>query len=267
VSDVVAPAVARRWVTIRRGDLWLAALLIPVMVGLVVILMPVNDYAYAHAFFFDPQESGEVQQARVATLTARCTSGVIVGQFISLLVGILHGRRRRWSALAAAGLVAVVLAVTTVCVSVPLGVSSVHDDATRPPTPVGLIAVEAIAYPLWAAAGVGFGALLARGWLRRQRSGALAITVLFWWLTAGVGWLQYDHFQLPQWMIWPFPAMAANTAITRAGVESDHGIGPALALLGSLTIYIGLLYWLGTRGDRPELGGRRPGASAFVTDP
>jgi hypothetical protein len=236
---------------IRRSDLWLAALLVPVMVVLVVVLMPVNDFAYGYAFFVDPQEDAEFQQLTVAELTARCTSGLIAGQFLSLMVGVLLGRRRRRSALGPAVLVAALLAVTTVSVSVPLGLSSFPGDASRPPTPVGLIAVEAIAYPLWAVVGVGFGALLTQGFLRRQPSGALAFTVLFWWLTAGVGWLQNDHFELPSWALWPFPAMAANTAITQAGVEGDHGLGPAFALLGGLTVYAGVLHWCGIRSGPP----------------
>jgi hypothetical protein len=86
---------------------------------------------------------------------------------------------------------------------------------------VGLLATELAAYPLWAAVGVGAGTLLAAGRLRRQRSGAFALTTLLRWTTALAGMVQDDSPWIPIWLLGLLPPLAAGTAITQSGPSLD----------------------------------------------
>ena len=238
--------------TVRRIGLWLAVLAAALAV-LVLISMPVNDRFYDFWVNYDPQGDAQVHEAWVTTRIYRYTSGVLCGQFLSLVAGYVLGGRRWWAAPAAA----VLLAAVTVAVAIPLA-RSYGGDAS---VPLRLLVVELAAYPLCAAAGAGAGALLHRGRLRRARDAVLVAAVALWWIAASVGLVQDDAPGIPPWLLWLLPPLAAGTAIAQAGLSinvntdppvlaGDWGAGASVALLGGLAIYAGLAVLLAGRARR-----------------
>ncbi|WBB50284.1 hypothetical protein O3597_07455 [Verrucosispora sp. WMMA2044] len=136
---------------------------------------------------------------------------------------------------------------------------------------------EVAAYPLYAAAGVGLGALLG-GRLRRPATRwPLMLLLLFgWFVTTMTGLLQDDQFAGPDALLWTVPPIAAGTAIALAGLSTDvwavppvtvgdWGRGASTALLVSAAAYaLGLnllACWTRrrvlTRTDRFEPDGNR----------
>src|SRR5690606_24523134 len=107
-------------VMVRRSDIQLTLFLVPAIIVLVVAAMRVNDGFYGFWVNDDPRGDDQLREMRNTTWIYRYTAGVLCGQFLSLLVGFVLGRRRRWAALVAASASGVLLAAITVAVAIPL---------------------------------------------------------------------------------------------------------------------------------------------------
>jgi hypothetical protein len=193
---------------------------------LALVAMDVNDGFYDFLVNYDPQGDEQVREESRTRWVFRYTSGVLCGQFIALVAGVVLARgRRQVTALVAAVSLGVLLAGVTAAVAIP--VARVFPDAPVPvdPVPVRLLVSQLGAYPLWAAAGVGLGVLL-RG--ARRGSGVLLVLAAVWWVAALTGLLQDDVFALPEWLLWTVPPMAAGTAIALAGLSMDVWSSPAV---------------------------------------
>ncbi|WP_189082274.1 hypothetical protein [Mangrovihabitans endophyticus] len=245
---------------VRRSDLLLACLLIPAMAALVAALMPVNDGLYHFAVYDDPQTPDELRERWATTWSYRYTSGVLCGHFVSLTAGLALGCRRRWHALPAAAGLALALALVAVAVAIPAARLAAPDP---PPPPVRLLVVEAVAYPLWAAVGVGIGTLLAvaRRTTRLALGAAIIVATPLWWIFAYAGLAQHGVPKIPEWMLWPFPSLAAGAALSPSGLVTGDASRPpdlggawgywaAVALCGSLLTYALLMYQITRRAQR-----------------
>lgn len=231
-------------VVIRHPAVWS----VPVMVALVVVAMPLNGAFYEFCINYDPQGAAQQWEWTYTTHVYRHTSGMLGGQLLSLLTGILLARRHRHPVTAAIPL-ALLLAVVTVAVAFPLA-GGTHPSGL----PTRVIAAELVAYPLFAAAGVGLGKL-------RQRP-ALILAVALWPIMTIPGLMLDDAPWAPAWLLWLLPPLAASSALGQATLslyvftepvvlKGDWGEQATAALLTGLTAYSIILNLLGTRYRRP----------------
>jgi len=242
---------------------------LPATALLVVVSMPVNDGFYEYWVNFDPQGDAQQHEWHYATRIFRYTSGVLCGQLLAFVAGtVLAGRRRQVVALATAVPLAVVMAAVTVAVAYPLARSGeggyFTTGALDDPVLVRVLAVELAAFPLYAAAGVGFGAVVDR--VPRRARWALAVVLgLGWCLATLTGLLQDDRFGAPVWLLWTVPPVAAGTAVALAGLSvdvwadqarlvGDQGRSAGIALVASAMVYAVVLNVAGGLLRR-----RRPG--------
>ncbi|MEU4428535.1 hypothetical protein AB0F81_48620 [Actinoplanes sp. NPDC024001] len=236
-------------VVIRHPAVWS----VPLMAVLVIAAMPVNDGFYEFWINYDPQGDGQQWEWGYTDHVYRHTSGVLCGQVLSLLTGYLLARRHRQPvALAVAVTLGAVLAVVTVAVAVPLA-GGEHPSGL----PVGVIAAELVAYPLFATAGVGLGTLI------RPPGRVLTAAIV---IVAGIGWLvmtvagliQDDRMGVPVWLLWLLPPLAASSALGQATLSlsvftepirpaGDWGDQATGALLAGLTVWTVVLNLLGAR--------------------
>lgn len=262
MAGVGLPALRR---TVTHPAVWS----VPAMALLVLVAMPFNDAFYG--FFVNYDAQGDAQQYELLHTTRifRYTSGVLCGQVLALLAGAaLASRNTQARALAVAVPLAVLLAGVAVAVAYPLARARDGASFTSPalddPILVRVLLCELAAYPLYAAAGVGLGALLrGRGAVRR----ALALLLLLgWFVTTLTGLVQDDRFGAPYVLLWAVPPIAAGTAIALAGLSTDvwvvppvpvgdWGRGAGTALLVSAAAYaLGLnllARWAGRRVPTP----------------
>ncbi|MEG3632614.1 hypothetical protein [Micromonospora palythoicola] len=226
----------------------------PAMVLLVLVAMPFNDAFYG--FFVNNDAQGEAQQHELmhATRIFRYTSGLLCGQVLALLAGTaLAARYAQARALAVAVPLSVLLAGVAVAAAYPLArgreVGSFTTPALDDPILVRVLLSEVAAYPLYAAAGVGLGALLGERLRRPATRWPLVLLLLLGWFVATMtGLLQDDRFAAPYALLWTVPPIAAGTAIALAGLSTDvwavppvtvgdWGRGASAALLVSAAAY------------------------------
>lgn len=243
---------------------------LPVMALLVLIAMPFNDGFYEFWVNYDPQGDAQRQEWSYSRRIFRYTSGVLYGQLLALLAGVALARRHvQPAALAVAVPLGVLLAGVTFAVAYPLARARESTfAATAPlddPVLVRVLLCELAAYPLYAAAGVGLGALLG-GRLRRRavrwRWPLVLLLLLAWFITTLTGLVQDDRFNAPYGLLWTIPPIAAGTAIALAGLSMDVWVEPPVlvgdwgraasaALLVSTAAYaLGLNLLAGLAGRR-----------------
>ncbi|MGY0002611.1 hypothetical protein [Micromonospora sp. I033] len=246
------------------------------MALLALVAMPFNDGFYNFWVNYDAQGDAQQYEQLYATRIFRYTSGFLCGQLLALLAGAALARRNGQArALAVAGPLAVLLAGVAFAVAYPLAraregsvfTTSPLDD----PVLVRVLLCELAAYPLYAAAGVGLGALFA-GRLRRPaiRWSLLLLLLPGWVVATMFGLLQDDRFNAPYALLWAVPPIAAGTAVALAGLSmdvwvaqpvlvGDWGCGASAALLVSAAAYaLGLNLLAGRAGRRPPPDARRP---------
>ena len=133
---------------------------------------------------------------------------------------------------------------------------------------------ELAAFPLYAAAGVGLGILLARSKPARRHRGLLVAPFLLGWCVATLtGLVQDDEFDAWPWLLWAVPFVAAGTAIALSGLSADvwavppvevgdWGWSAGITLLVSAEAYAVVLNLLGylaaRRWSRPVSLASRP---------
>jgi hypothetical protein len=182
--------------------------------------MAFNSAYYEFWVNYDPQGDAQLHELRVTREVFQYTSGVLCGQFLSIVAGVTLGRRERPPvALAAACGLGVLLAGVTVAVAFPMA-AALHGWPSWDPVLVRLLVFELVAYPLCAAAGAGLGALT------RNRV-LLTVLGVAWWIGASIGLTQDDSFALPGWLLL-FPPLAAGAAIALAGLSMDVWTSPAV---------------------------------------
>ncbi|MEV4118490.1 hypothetical protein [Micromonospora sp. NPDC049645] len=257
--------------TLRRTVTHPAVWSVPVMALLVLVAMPFNDGFYHFWVNYDAQGGAQQHEWLYATRIFRYTSGILCGQVLALLAGAALARRHAQArALAIAVPLAVLLAGVTFAVAYPI--ARAREGAfftTAPlddPVLVRVLLCELAAYPLYAAAGVGLGALLG-GRLRRSavRWSLVLLLLLGWSVTTMTGLLQDDRFNAPYGLLWAVPPIAAGTAIALAGLSMDVWVKPPVlvgdwgrsasaALLVSAAAYaLGMNLLAGLAGRRRRL--------------
>ncbi|MEH1164324.1 hypothetical protein V6V47_02930 [Micromonospora sp. CPCC 205539] len=248
---------------------------LPVMVLLVIAAMPFNDGFYNFWVNYDAQGGVQQQEQIYATRIFRHTSGVLCGQLLALLAGVSLARRyAHAAALAIAVPLALLLAGVTIAVAYPLAQAREGIFLTTPPLDdpvlVRVLLCELGAYPLFAAAGVGLGALLGERLRRRRVRLPLAILLVLGWSVAVMtGLLQDDRFGAPTVLLWTVSPVAAGTAIALAGLSmdvwsappvlvGDWGRGASTALLVSTSAYALGLNLLAVLAERRRRGDGAP---------
>ncbi|MBB5113348.1 hypothetical protein ACLQ2Y_14285 [Micromonospora echinospora] len=248
---------------------------VPAMALLVVVAMPFNDAFYDFWVNYDAQGDSQQYELLHTTRIFQYTSGVLCGQVLALLAGAaLASRNTQARALVVAVPLALLLAGVAVAVAYPLARAREDVYFTTPalddPILMRVLLCELAAFPLYAAAGVGLGALLL-GHLRRAatRWPLVFLLLLGWFAATLVGLLQDDRFAAPYALLWAVPPIAAGTAIALAGLSTDvwavppvpvgdWGRGSSAALLVSAAAYaLGLnllARWAGRRVPRPTKG-------------
>ena len=213
--------------TLRRLARHPAVWSLPVMALLACAAMPFNSGYYEYWINFDPQGEGQQQEWVQTRRIFRYTSGVLCGQLLALVVGAALSRRYRQAvALAVAVPVGVLLAGVTVLVAFPLATSLESTRSAVPavdnPILMRMLLHELAAFPLYAAAGVGLGILLARSKrARRHRRLLVALFLVGWSVTTLTGLIQDDEFAAWPWLLWAVPFVAAGTAIALSGLSAD----------------------------------------------
>jgi hypothetical protein len=252
---------------------------LPVMALLVWLAMPFNDGFYETWVNYDPQGDAQQHEWTSTRWIFRCTSGVLCGQFLSVLVGVVLARRHRQvAALAMAVPLGALLAAVTAVVGFPLaevfGIRQLQTAPLRDPVLVRLLECELAAFPLCAVAGVGVGVLLT-SLPRRRRRWLMAGLGVAWWIAALFGLLQDDKFGGPHGML-GMPPVAAGAAVALAGLSvdvwavppvlvGDWGRGASIALLTGLAAYALIFNLFGFLVGRRR---RRGGADAlWAADP
>ncbi len=245
---------------------------IPLM-ALVVLATHEFNSDFFYNLFVNGDAQGEVQAAEqdFADHVFTYTSGVLYGQVLSAVVGMVLARRYRHRvALLVAVAVSVVLAAVTAVVSRPLvePVSALTAGmAFDHAAPRRVLLTELVAYPLYAACGVGLGVLVWRlpGVWRRLLWVSLAVG---WTLATATGLLQDNTLHAPTWLLGLPPVAAAATVAlaalsgtdpypfdpddpTALNVVGDWGRGAGAALL------VGALAWAVVLNAAAELVGRR----------
>jgi hypothetical protein len=248
---------------------------LPVMALLVFVAMPLNEGYYGFWVNFDAQGGAQQHEWISTTRIFKHTSGFLCGQLLALLVGAALVRRNSQTrALAVAVPLAVLLAGVSFAVAYPLARGRTGSSLTTPalddPVLVRVLLCELAAYPLYAAAGVGLGALLS-GRLRRRatRWPLVLLLVLGWFVATMIGLLQDDRFNAPYGLLWAVPPIAAGTAVALAGLSTDvwaappvpvgdWGRGAGAALLVSAAAYaLGLNLLAAWAGRRRGPGAER----------
>ena len=216
--------------------------------------MPFNDGYYEYWINFDPQGDGQQEEWQHTRRIFRYTSGVLCGQLLALVAGVALSRRHRHVvALAVAVPLGALLAGVTVAVAFPLArgleTNRLAGSAVDDPTLMPVLLRELAAFPLYAAAGVGLGVLLAgSGRWRRNARLLVPLLLLGWCVATLTGLLQDDEFDAWPWLLWAVPFVAAGAAIALAGLSfdvwefppvpvGDWGHGASAALLVSATAY------------------------------
>ncbi|MET7971416.1 hypothetical protein [Micromonospora sp. NPDC005305] len=277
MAGVGLPALRR---TVTHPAVWS----VPAMALLVLVAIPFNDRFYGFWVNDDPQGDAQQYELLHTTRIFRYTSGVLCGQVLALLAGAaLASRNAQARALAAAVPLAVLLAGVAVAVAYPLARARESIFFTSPalddPILVRVLLCEVTAYPFYAAAGVGLGALL-RGRLGRGARWPLVLLLLLGWFVATLtGLVQDDRFAAPYGLLWAVPPLAAGTAIALAGLSTDvwavppvpvgdWGRGAGTALLVSAAAYALGLNLLARRARRraPARAGPLPHPNR-TTDP
>jgi hypothetical protein len=193
-----------------------------------VLVLAAEDFnaEFYYGFFVNGDAQGDVQLAEqnFTTHVFTNTCGVLSGQALCVLVGIVCARRHRHRvAVALATALSIVLAGVTAAVSRPLvepvggmaaGMAFDHGAPRR------ILLIE-LAYPLFAAIGVAVGVLLWRmpavwRWL------LLVILAVGWLVATFIGLLQDDRFDAPVWLL-GIPPAAAATAVTLAALSGTDG--------------------------------------------
>jgi hypothetical protein len=240
---------------------------LPMMALLAFVVMWFNDGFYEFWVNYDPQGDAQQHEWLYTIRIFRYTSGVLCGQLLALLTGAaLAGRYPHLAALAVAIPLAALLAGVTFAVAYPLAVTRETAYFTTAPLDdpvlVRVLVRELVGYPLYAAAGVGLGALRSGDRPpRRGRRRLLAILLAAGWCVATLtGLLQDDRFDAPYWLLWAVPPIAAGAAIALAGLSmnvwyeppvlvGDWGRGASTALLVSAAAYaLGLNLLAGLAG-------------------
>ncbi|WP_262287017.1 hypothetical protein [Micromonospora sp. MA102] len=206
---------------------------LPAMALLVLAAMPLNDGFYDFWVNYDAQGDAQQYERIYTTRIFRHTSGFLCGQLLALLVGAALVRRNSQArALAVAVPLAVLLAGVSFAVAYPLARARTGSFLTTPPLDdpvlVRVLLCELAAYPLYAAAGVGLGALLGRLRRRATRWPLVVLLLLGWFVATMTGLLQDDRFNAPPGLLWAVPPIAAGTAIALAGLSLDVWVGPAV---------------------------------------
>lgn len=248
--------------TLRRVARHPAVWSLPLTALLAWAAMPFNDGYYEFWINFDPQGDGQQQEWVHTRGIFRYTSGVLCGQLLALVVGVVLGRRHRQPvALAAAVPIGALLAAVTVAAAFPLA-RSLETGRFPGPALTPVLLRELAAFPLYAAAGVGLGILLAgRGRLRRAAPLLVPVFLLGWGVATLTGLLQDDEYDAWPWLLWSVPFVAAGAAIALAGLSldvwefppvpvGDWGHGASVALLVSASAYavgLNLLGYLAAR--------------------
>jgi hypothetical protein len=219
-----------RTVAVRRLE-WghPASWAVPVMVLLVTFARPLNSMFYDIAVNYDPQGDAQLHEASRTTSIFRYTSGLLFGQLLALIVGVVLARRHRHAVAFAVAvplgalLAAAAFVVWTLLDSVGSGGSGyapLGDPVVR-----SVLALELAAYPLFAVVGVGLGVL----WHGvAGHVGLTALVIAFWLVGTLIGLFQDDGGDAPHWLYWAMPPVGAATAITLTGMSGvDETAGTA----------------------------------------
>ncbi len=239
---------------------------IPAMVLLVVALMSVNEGFYEQMINYDPQGDGQQWEWGYHRQVMRATSGVLVGHVLAFVTGMWLARRYpHRTALPSASGLGVVLAL------VAFGTARLVSGGPRLRSP-GPAGVEdprywalILAFPLFAAAGVGLGKLIGARPVESVQAGSgeeqrrltrkaavVVLATLGWLVVTAAGLLEDDRLSLPAVLLWLLPPLAAATVIGMGALSldvwdlnpaftGDWGEAAAFALAGCLTAWAVLL--------------------------
>ncbi|MGW0433698.1 hypothetical protein ACWDV4_14315 [Micromonospora sp. NPDC003197] len=224
------------WRTVTHPAVWS----LPVMALLVLMAMPFNDGFYSFWVNYDAQGDAQQYEWIYTTRIFRYTSGILCGQLLALLAGIALARRHTQArALAVAIPLAVLLAGATFAVAYPhaqaresyLTNTYLNGTPLDDPVLVRLLLCELAAYPLCTAAGVGLGALLSKNPRRLVMPWMLVYLLqLGWFAATTTGLVHVDRFNVPSWLLWTVPPIAASTAIALAGLSMDVWASPPVLM-------------------------------------
>jgi hypothetical protein len=242
------------WRFARHPAVWS----VPLMALLVVATDWYNS-EFFYDFFVNGDPQGDVQGAESAFTdhVFTYTSGVLYGQVLSAVVGVVLARRHRHGvALLVAAVLSAVLAAVTALVGralvepvVGVAVGMAFDHAA----PRRVLLTELAAYPLYAACGVGLGFLVWRlpgGW-RRLLLGSLAVG---WIVATTTGLMQDDRFEAPAWLL-GLPPVAAAASVALAALSGaeplvfDPANPAAMEIVGDwgrgagVALLVGALAW------------------------
>ncbi len=250
---------------------------VPLTALLVYTLMPFNSDFYEDFINYDPQYVQTQEWAQTQRIF-RYTSGMLCGQLVAWRAGVSLGRRNRHvTALALAIGLGLLLAGVTVALAYPLAAAleagHVAPGPAADPLLRRVLVVELLAYPLFAAAGVGWA--VRRG-ARRSATGSRRwlvppLLVAGWAVVTLVGLMQDDGvFVAFRPLLWVVPPFAAAAVLSGAGlsrdvwdppyaVVGDWGVEAGVALLVGTAASAVVLNVLGHRGMRRD-GDARPSA-------
>ncbi|MEV6305918.1 hypothetical protein AB0M02_41350 [Actinoplanes sp. NPDC051861] len=227
---------------------------VPVMVVLVLVARPFNDGFYEQFVNYDPQGDDQQREWNYTRYVFQHTSGVLLGQLLCLVIGVLLARRHGQRAALAIGMpLAGVLAAVTIAAGFVLTGKRDFD------LPWGVIVAELVAYPLFLAAGVGLGTLT-----HRTRVWAATVGGIVWMVVTVAGLMETGMY-LPAWLLTAVPQLAAAAALGGSVLsadewdggadQSDWGLTAAAALLIGVTawaVLLNLLAWFRQRGRRNQ---------------
>jgi hypothetical protein len=239
----VSPVPPPWWRVVTHPAVWS----VPLMALAVRSTAGFNRGFYEYFVNGDPQ--GDAQQAewQYATHVFTYTSGVLVGQLLSVVVGMELARRHRHGfALTLSVALSALLAGVTVAVGRPL-VEPVGRLAAGLPVdhaePGRVLLTEVAAYPLYAAIGVGLGVLLWRlpgGWNRP----VLVALALGWIVGTATGLLQNDTFAAPAWLL-GLPPVAGSAAVALAALSVTDRSDDVAVVVGDLGHHAGVALLVG----------------------
>jgi hypothetical protein len=229
---------------------------VPLVALVAIAVHPGNDNYYDSMVNYDPQGDEQLHEWQRTTLIFRYTTGLLLGQLLALLVGVVLARRHRMPvALVIAAPLATAMAAVVFGVGQWLGPHGtpmqISYEPLDDPVFVRMVVRELVAYPLYALAGVGLGVLV-RNWIA-QRGELLVCLLAAGWLAATfAGLVQDDEGAAPHWLYWAVPPLGAAAAVALSGtsmevwalepvVRGDWGDGASIGLVAGAVLYALLL--------------------------
>jgi hypothetical protein len=206
---------------------------VPLLALVATVAWVCNGSYFDMAVNSDPEGEFQLDEWKRTTAIFHHTTGLLYGQILALIAGAALAARHRWAvALALAGLLAGALAATAFFAGQllgPLGQAN-HGDYLPMGDPVfiRMLIRELVAYPLYAFSGVGLGVLI-RNWLVPQAWSLIVLMVPLWMIGTLVGLFQNDGGDVPHWLYWVAPPIAAATAVSLSALSMSERFEPVLS--------------------------------------